>query len=81
MMTLEQACQAEQDRYGNIAVRSTGDLRVGQILRADGLSDLSGPVVVVGITTLEEWERRNTESGIAYGPARPFDKFYLVRAE
>jgi hypothetical protein len=80
-MTIEQACQAEQEKYGNVAICGAGGLMVGQILRSDSLYDLSGPVVVVGVTTREEWERRNTEFGMAYDPARPFNKFYLARAE
>jgi hypothetical protein len=85
-MTIEEACQAQQDKYGNIAYASMLDLKIGDV-RTDELrlsDDVRCPLVVVGFTTKEEMKSRNLEFGLRWNDyyAWLIDfKFYLVRAE
>jgi hypothetical protein len=79
-MTIEQACQAEQEKYGNVAIWYSSECIIGQVLDPRSLLDLSGPVVVVGITNQEDWKKRSAEFGIPSN-GRVGMKFYLVRSE
>jgi hypothetical protein len=84
-MTPEQACQAQHNKYGNIAYASMLDLKIGDV-RTPALrtpEDVNWTVVVVGFTSYAEYKRRNEE----FGQECPGDdswmlyRYYLVRAE